>query len=97
MVSFIAVAAVRQNASNIFLKIFMLIAESSGSNMREMYQVFNMGCRMEIYTSPEFSEEVIAVANKYGIEARQIGRVEESAEIKLTISLPDGETLNYGL
>jgi phosphoribosylformylglycinamidine cyclo-ligase len=43
-----------------------------------MYQVFNMGCRLEIYVAPSIAEEIIAMANAYDIDAWIIGRVEKS-------------------
>lgn len=56
--------------------VFRLIQESSGSDDREMYQVFNMGCRLEIYTSESAASEIIAVAESFGIGAQVVGRVE---------------------
>lgn len=73
--------------------IFKLIQKSSGSDDREMYQVFNMGCRMEIYTSEAFAETVIKEANRVNIEARIIGRVEQSATKKLTIPTADNSII----
>ena len=66
-------------------EIFKIIQESSGADDREMYQVFNMGCRMEIYTSEEAAEKFIAIADKFEIDARIIGRVENSAGKELLI------------
>ncbi|HMO33898.1 MAG TPA: AIR synthase-related protein [Lacibacter sp.] len=74
--------------------IFDLIQEASGSDAREMYQVFNMGTRLEIYTTLADAEELIRTANRYGVEARVIGRVEEAPEKQLEIVLP-GETLRF--
>jgi len=65
--------------------IFKLIQEASGSDDREMYQVFNMGCRMEIYTNEAFAQTVIAEAKKFNIEAQIIGRVEQSDKKELII------------
>lgn len=73
--------------------IFKLIKQSSASDDREMYQVFNMGCRMEIYTTEAFAETVIHEASKFNIEARIIGRVEESATKKLTILTVDNSII----
>lgn len=65
--------------------IFQLIQEASKADDREMYQVFNMGCRMEIYTYEKDADKIISIANGFGIEARVIGRVEESDKIGLEI------------
>ena len=67
--------------------VFKLIQEASKSDDREMLQVFNMGCRMEIYTSSDKANNMIAVATKYGIEAKIIGHVDESATKLLDIHL----------
>jgi phosphoribosylformylglycinamidine cyclo-ligase len=50
-----------------------------------MYQVFNMGCRLEIYTSESEADAVIELANEFGIDARVIGRVEASSKKQLII------------
>lgn len=65
--------------------VFKLIQKASGADDREMYQVFNMGCRMEIYTSPEFAEGLMTIARHWGVESRIIGRVEESDKKELII------------
>lgn len=65
--------------------LFKLIQEQSGTDWKEMYKVFNMGHRMEIYLSPENAEDVIKIAQSFGIEAQIVGRVEDSNETKLTI------------
>jgi phosphoribosylformylglycinamidine cyclo-ligase len=67
--------------------VFNLIKENSGSDDREMLQVFNMGCRMEIYTSLEKAALMISIAEKYGIEARVIGKVVESDKKELEIHI----------
>jgi phosphoribosylformylglycinamidine cyclo-ligase len=71
--------------------IFKLIQQTSHAEDREMYQVFNMGCRMEIYTAPKDAEAIIAVAKKFNIEARVIGRVEEAGKKELVIITEHGE------
>ena len=73
--------------------VFNLIKDSSGSDDKEMYQVFNMGCRMEIYTDENFASEVIKLAGAFGIDARVIGRVEESDRRELIIKLAGSEHL----
>jgi phosphoribosylformylglycinamidine cyclo-ligase len=65
--------------------VFELIQNASGSDDMEMLQVFNMGCRMEIYTSPENASLMISTAEKYGVEARIIGKVIESDKRELEI------------
>lgn len=70
--------------------IFSLIQESSGASDREMYQVFNMGCRMEIFTKPSEAEKLIALARTLGIDAQVIGRIEASEKKQLQISTPNG-------
>lgn len=74
--------------------LFCLIREQSGTDWKEMYKVFNMGHRMEIYVAPEFAQEMIEISESYGIEARIIGRVEDAAENRLTISSEFG-TFEY--
>lgn len=74
-------------------EIFSIIQESSGADNREMYQVFNMGCRLEIYTTEKNAEHMISIANDFGIDARVVGRVVEG-EKKLLISV-NGEMIEY--
>ncbi|MDR2912070.1 MAG: phosphoribosylformylglycinamidine cyclo-ligase [Alistipes sp.] len=56
--------------------LFRLIREQSGTAWREMYKVFNMGHRMELYVPEEVAAEIIAISQAFGVEARVIGRVE---------------------
>ncbi|MFI8379433.1 AIR synthase related protein [Leeuwenhoekiella sp. NPDC079379] len=65
--------------------LFKLIQEESGTSWREMYQVFNMGHRMELYVDPALAEEIIAISKSFNIDAQVIGRVEPSESKKLTI------------
>jgi phosphoribosylformylglycinamidine cyclo-ligase len=65
--------------------IFDLIQKASGADDREMYQVFNMGTRLEIYVEEEAATEIISMANSFGIEARVIGRVEAADKKELII------------
>ncbi len=65
--------------------LFRLIQEQSGTDWREMYQVFNCGHRMEIYLDGSLADRLIEISTDYGIEARIIGRVEASDAKKLTI------------
>lgn len=66
--------------------IFKLIQLSSGADDREMYQVFNMGQRLEIFTDPSSATELINLIQSFGIEARVIGRVEAAAKKELLIN-----------
>ncbi len=66
--------------------LFALIREQSQTDWREMYKVFNMGHRMEIYVAPDVAEKVISISESFGIEARVIGRVEDAPANRLTIS-----------
>jgi len=72
---------------NMFLvpPLFKLIQEQSKTDWKEMYQVFNCGHRMEIYTSPEVAEDIIKISKSYQVDAKIIGRVEASDVKKLTI------------
>ena len=72
-------------------EIFNIIKENSGSNNKEMYEVFNMGCRLEIYCDAANADTMIAAANEFGIAAQVIGRVEESEKKELVIRLKDEE------
>lgn len=72
-------------------EIFNIIKENSGSNNKEMYEVFNMGCRLEIYCDAAHAETMIAAATEFGIDAQVIGRVEESSKKKLVIKLKEEE------
>lgn len=70
--------------------LFKMIAEESGTDWKEMYKVFNMGHRMEIYLKEEDAARVIAISEKYGIQARIIGRVEDAPANKLTLITENG-------
>jgi phosphoribosylformylglycinamidine cyclo-ligase len=71
--------------------LFRLIREQSGTDWKEMYKVFNMGHRMELYTDEQTAEQIIAIAAGFGIEARVIGRCEAREGKRLTIRSPYGE------
>ncbi len=70
--------------------LFDLIRRESGTPWEEMYKVFNMGHRMEIYVAPEHAAEVIAISESFGIPARIVGRVEDAPANKLTIKTSEG-------
>ena len=65
--------------------LFKLIQEQSGTDWREMYQVFNCGHRLEIYTNASVAQDLINISKSFGVDARIVGRVEESPSKKLTI------------
>ncbi|MCM1067255.1 MAG: AIR synthase-related protein [Muribaculaceae bacterium] len=74
--------------------LFDLIRRQSGTDPREMYRVFNMGHRLEIYCRPEVADKVIAISQGLGVPAQIIGRVEEAEAKKLTLVSPYG-TFEY--
>ena len=67
--------------------VFQLIKAASGADDREMLQVFNMGCRMEIYTDENHAQQMIAICNKYDVDAKIIGRVEAFEKKSLEIQI----------
>ena len=71
--------------------LFDLIQKESGTDFKEMYQVFNMGHRMELYVSPERAEEIIQISESFGIPAQIVGHVEAFSGKKLTIRSSFGE------
>jgi phosphoribosylformylglycinamidine cyclo-ligase len=74
-------------------EIFNIIEKSSGSSLKEMYEVFNMGCRLEIYCSAKDAQTMIDTANRFGIAAQIIGRVEDSDKKELVIKIKGEEIL----
>jgi len=71
--------------------VFNIIQQNSGANWEEMYKVFNMGHRLELYVPAEAAQHIIGVANKYNIDAQVVGKVEKHAGKKLTIKSKHGE------
>ncbi len=71
--------------------LFRIIQDQSGTDWQEMYKVFNMGHRFEIYTRPELAGEFISVSKSFGIDAQVVGRVEPFEGKKLTIKTEKGE------
>lgn len=69
--------------------IFNIIQQNSGSSLKEMYEVFNMGCRLEIYCTEANAQVMIDAAKAFGIEARVIGRVEQNVKKALEIRLKE--------
>ncbi len=74
--------------------LFAMIQNQSGTDWKEMYKVFNMGHRMEIYLSPEHAARVIAISRSFGIPAQVVGYVEASDTPRLTITGEHG-TFEY--
>ncbi|MBM1106303.1 phosphoribosylformylglycinamidine cyclo-ligase [Aurantibacter crassamenti] len=74
--------------------LFKLIQEQSNTDWKEMYQVFNCGHRMELYVKPEIADNLIEISKSFGVDARIIGKVEESSVKKLTITGEQG-TFTY--
>lgn len=75
--------------------LFELIQKESGTDWKEMYQVFNMGHRMEIYTDENSARNIIEIANSFDLQAQIIGRVEASNAPRVTIRSDHGE-FHYG-
>jgi phosphoribosylformylglycinamidine cyclo-ligase len=65
--------------------IFKTIQQSSGADDKEMYQVFNMGCRLEIYTDKKSADDIISTVKDFGIDAQVIGRVEAADSNELVV------------
>jgi len=74
--------------------LFQMIMEQSGTPVREMYQVFNMGHRMELYVNEQIAASIIAISEKYGIPARIVGKCETWEGKKLTIKTGE-KTFTY--
>ncbi|MGN0214843.1 MAG: AIR synthase related protein [Muribaculaceae bacterium] len=74
--------------------LFKLIQEQSGTDWKEMYKVFNMGHRLEVYLRPEKAQRVIEIAKSFNIDAQIIGRVEDAPANRLTIVSEKG-TFEY--
>ena len=70
--------------------LFQIIKRESDTSWKEMYKVFNMGHRMELYVSPESAEKIIEISKSFGVDAKIIGRVESSEKKKLTITSENG-------
>jgi len=70
--------------------LFCMIQEAAGTNWQEMYQVFNMGQRLEIYTDKETAEGIVAISKSFGIEAQVSGYVEKSEQKEVVIESEKG-------
>ena len=73
--------------------VFNLIQEASGADAREMYQVFNMGTRLELFTDAQHADTFIRIAQEFGVDAQIVGRVEPSDKKELIIANADGEVV----
>jgi phosphoribosylformylglycinamidine cyclo-ligase len=74
--------------------LFKVIQKESRTDFKEMYQVFNMGHRMEIYTSEKHATDIIGISKSFNVDAKVIGRVEKGKGKKVTIKSPHG-TFEY--
>ena len=70
--------------------LFSMIQQESGTDWREMYEVFNMGHRMELYVHAEIAADIIAISQSFGVDAQIIGRVEAAEQKQLTIQSAHG-------
>jgi phosphoribosylformylglycinamidine cyclo-ligase len=71
--------------------LFKLIQEQSKTDWKEMYKVFNMGHRMEVYLEEKYASQIINIAKSFGVDAKVIGRVESSAKKQVTVKSEFGE------
>jgi phosphoribosylformylglycinamidine cyclo-ligase len=71
--------------------LFRIIQEESGTDLKEMYKVFNMGHRMEIYLPNQFADTIINISRSFGIDAQIIGMVEVGTKKQVTLKTPLGE------
>jgi len=71
-----------------------MIQEESKTSWKEMYEVFNMGHRMELYVAPELAKQIISISESFSVSAQIIGRVEASDKKELTIKSTQG-TFTY--
>ena len=75
--------------------LFSIIQEQSGTSWAEMYKVFNMGHRMELYVPEVIAENIIAISGSFGIDAKVVGRCEAAADKQLTLTCAYGEFRYY--
>lgn len=73
--------------------VFDLIQKASGSDAREMYQVFNMGTRLEVYTTEKAADALIKLAGSFNVQAQIIGRVESAEKKELQLQIGDQQLL----
>ena len=70
--------------------LFKLIQSQSKTDWKEMYKVFNMGHRLEVYLSEKYASQIVAIASSFGVDAQIIGRVEAGDKSKVTVASPYG-------
>jgi len=70
--------------------LFQMIQEQSGTDWKEMYKVFNMGHRMELYVSQEIAADLISISQSFGVDAQVVGRCEAAQETKVSLHTPYG-------
>jgi phosphoribosylformylglycinamidine cyclo-ligase len=75
--------------------IFEIMQAASGVDAKEMYQVFNMGCRLEVYTDATTAASLIAIAKQYNVDAQIIGRFETATQKQLALTTANGEVIYY--
>ena len=75
--------------------LFQMIKTEADTDWKEMYQVFNMGHRLEFYVPEKIAESIVKIAQSFNIDAQIIGRVVEANQPKVTIFAPNGDQLNY--
>lgn len=71
--------------------LFKIIQEESGTDWNEMYKVFNMGHRMEIYLEEKYAEKIISISKSFNVDAKIIGRVENADKKQVTVESPFGK------
>lgn len=76
--------------------LFKLIQDQSKTSWEEMYKVFNMGHRMELYLDEKNADQVIRISESFGVDAKIIGRVEQAAQKKVTVRSGYGEFVYHG-
>lgn len=77
--------------------IFKMIQEATNTTWREMYQVFNMGTRLEIYTDSQTAEKIITIAKQFQVDAQIIGHIENSIEKEVLLTSEQGEEILYSI
>lgn len=75
--------------------VFNLLKQASGSDWREMYQVFNMGHRLEVFTTEKSADAIIAAGAAFGLDGKVVGRVEPAEQKSLVLHSPDGSIVTY--
>ena len=75
--------------------LFKMIQQQSKTEWEEMYSVFNMGHRMEIYADPAAAEEIMAISRSFNVDAQIIGRVEKAEDIAKVTIVKDGKEYRY--